>query len=127
MLEEVFDTQLISKPKCPTRSSDLTSLDFFLWSFLKGRVYEKNPLDVSALKSKIKREIDRITEALLSDVFENLKKRVQMCESKMENIFNTLCNRVNNDFITLLVVYNIIFGFSSCFVIYLSDTMLDYL
>ena len=46
---------------------------------LKGRVYENNPPDLSTLK--IKREIAQVTEAQLSDVFENLKKCVQMCES----------------------------------------------
>ena len=42
----------------------------------KGRVYEKNPPDLSALKSKIEREIAKVTEAQLSNVFENLKNRV---------------------------------------------------
>ena len=74
VLKEVFDTRLISKPKWPARSPDLTPPDFFLWGMLKGRVYEKNPPDLSALKLKIKREIAKITEAQLNDVFENLKK-----------------------------------------------------
>ena len=76
----------------------MTPQDFFLWGTLKGRVYEKNPPDLSALKSKIKREIAKVTEAQLSDVFENLKK---MCESEKWQI---LCNQVNIDFITLFVV-----------------------
>ena len=54
----------------------------FPLGMLKGHVYEKNPPDLSVLKSKIKREIAKVTEAQLSDVFENLKKRVQMCESE---------------------------------------------
>ena len=80
VLEEVFNTRLISKPKWPARSPDMTPPDFFLWGMLKGRVYEKNPSDLSALKPKTKREIAKVTEAQLSDVFENLKKRVHMCE-----------------------------------------------
>ena len=60
VLEEVFNTQLISKPKSPGRSPDLIPPDFFLWGILKGRVYEKNPPDLSALKSKIKSEIAKV-------------------------------------------------------------------
>ena len=90
VLEEVFDTRLTSKPKWTARSPDLTPPDFFLWSMLKGRVYEKNPPDLSALKLKIKREIDKITEAQLSDVLENLKKRLHMCESENGKHFQHL-------------------------------------
>ena len=49
MLEEVFNTRLISKPKWPARSPDLTPPDFFLWGMLKGRVYEYKPTDLRAL------------------------------------------------------------------------------
>ena len=90
VLEEVFNTRLISKPKWPARNPDLTPPYFFLWGMLKGRVYEKNPTDLSALKSKIKSEIAKVTEAQLSDVFENLKKRVQMCESENGEHFQHL-------------------------------------
>ena len=57
---------------------------------LKGRVYEKNPRDLSALELKIKREIAKVTEGQLSEVFENLKKRVQMFESENGKHFQHL-------------------------------------
>ena len=57
---------------------------------LKGRVYEKNPPNLNALKSKIKGEVAKVTEAKLSDVFENLKKCEQMCEGENGKHFQHL-------------------------------------
>ena len=80
---------MFTQPKWPTRSPDLTPPDFFLWGMLKARVYEKNPPDLSALKSRIKREIAKVTRAQLSDVLKIWKKRVQMCGSENGKHFQT--------------------------------------
>ena len=95
---------MFTQPKWPTRSPDLTPPDFFLWGMLKARVYEKNPPDLSALKSRIEREIAKVTRAQLSDVLKIWKNACKCVEAKMANIFNIWCNQINIDFITLFVV-----------------------
>ena len=79
--------------------------DFFLWGMLKARVYEKNPPDLSALKSRIKREIAKVTRAQLSDVLKIWKNACKCVEAKMANIFNIWCNQINIDFITLFCCF----------------------
>ena len=44
----------------PPRSCDLTPLDFFLWGYLKSKVYVDNPTTTRALQEEIKRCIDEI-------------------------------------------------------------------
>ena len=58
----VYTTQMAA------RIPHLTPQDFFLSGILKGPVYEKNPLDLSTLKSRMKCEIAKVTEAQLSDI-----------------------------------------------------------
>ena len=43
------------------RSPDLTSLDFFLRRFLKGKVYINRPCDLDELKENIIQEIRNLT------------------------------------------------------------------
>jgi hypothetical protein len=43
ILHEFFGENIISKGVWPPRSPDLTSPDFFLWSYLKDTVYRSNP------------------------------------------------------------------------------------
>jgi len=44
----------------PPRSPDLTSLDFFLWGYLKSKVYVTKPQDLDDLRGRITREIELI-------------------------------------------------------------------
>jgi hypothetical protein len=57
-LHEFFGDKLISKGLWPQRSPDLTSTDFFLWSYLKDTVYRSNPRDLKQLKTNITRAIE---------------------------------------------------------------------
>jgi hypothetical protein len=43
ILHKFFSENLIFKGFWPPRSSDLSSPDFFLWSYLKDTVYRSNP------------------------------------------------------------------------------------
>jgi hypothetical protein len=40
----------------PPRSPDLSTCDFFLWGYLKSRVYAHNPLTLADLKETVKQE-----------------------------------------------------------------------
>ena len=60
----------------PPYSPDLTPLDYFLWGYLKERVYEDNPDTIERLKENIKREIRRIPNDVLDRAMDNFNVRV---------------------------------------------------
>lgn len=63
----------------PPRSPDLSPLDFFLWGYLQGRVYQNLPVDRENLKARIRAACANITPQMLHDVRNNLMKRIAMC------------------------------------------------
>ncbi|EFN82647.1 hypothetical protein EAI_09010, partial [Harpegnathos saltator] len=64
----------------PPRSCDLTPLDFFLWGFLKGKVYANDPQTIPELKEEIRRTINEISPQLCQNVIENFVKRMNVCK-----------------------------------------------
>ncbi|KAL2739064.1 transposase [Vespula squamosa] len=68
----------------PPRSCDLTPLDFFLWRFLKSKVYVNKSTITHALKEKIKCCIHEIQPHLCKTVMKNFNKRVRMCQQSRE-------------------------------------------
>ena len=75
ILHEFFGENLIYKGLWPPRSPDLTSPDFFLWSYLKDTVYRSNPRDLKQLKMNI----EEVNEGTLRKVARNMVKRVDKC------------------------------------------------
>ena len=74
-LKSKIGEKFIDKKKYPPRSPDLNPCDYYLWGYLKSRVYSPLPKTLDQLKANIKPEI-------LKKVFENLKKR---CDLVIEN------------------------------------------
>lgn len=77
-----FQTRLISRLtdfNWPRRSPDLTVSDFFLWGYLKSRVYTTKPRDLEELKTKIHEEILIITLDMQQKVYENFVERLRDC------------------------------------------------
>ena len=60
----------------PPYSPDLNPPDYFLWGYLKDRVYENNPQTTEVLKDNIRREIRWIPQEMLSRVVDNFNVRV---------------------------------------------------
>ena len=63
LLNEKFPGRIISRNSevnLPPRSCDLTPLDFFLWGYLKSKVYANKPTTVQQLKDEIRRHIGEI-------------------------------------------------------------------
>lgn len=97
LLHEQFEGSLISRNgdvNWPPRSCDLTPLDFFLWGFLKSRVYADKPRTVEALKANIRREIAAIEPHLCNQVIENWTRRIRLTRQSrgghlMDIIFKT--------------------------------------
>jgi len=58
---------------------DLSTCDFYLWGYLKGKVYANNPKMLEDLKENIRTEIRRIDTAELHRVYDNMLQRAQKC------------------------------------------------
>lgn len=83
LLRTKFPDRVISRfgdQNWPPRSCDLTPMDFFLWGYLKGKVYANKPRTVEHLKEEIRRVIGEIEQPLCENVIENFKKRLTLCQ-----------------------------------------------
>jgi len=81
-LRKSFGNRLIFRKtefSWPPRSPDLSVCDFFLWGYLKQRVYVTKPRTLDELRTNIEEEISKITPALSNKVFENFQKRLDNC------------------------------------------------
>ena len=82
LLRETFNNRIISKNAdfaWPPYSPDLTAPDFFLWGYLKSKVYRNAPKTLQELKANIIEEIGRIDGVMLKKVMENAHKRAIEC------------------------------------------------
>src|SRR5688500_6796994 len=60
-----------------SRSCDLSPLDYFLWGFLKSKVYAKNPQTLNDLQQAIAACINEITCDTLAKVVKNWEFRMK--------------------------------------------------
>jgi hypothetical protein len=60
----------------PPRSCDLTPLDFFLWGYVKDKVYANHPQTIPDLKTNIRRTINEIPDEMLERVVTNAVQRM---------------------------------------------------
>lgn len=64
----------------PPRSPDLTPCDFYLWGFIKDRVYVPPlPTDLPELRIRIEAAVATIAEGTLNSVWEELNHRLDVC------------------------------------------------
>lgn len=83
LLRQKFHGRLISRngdQNWPPRSCDLTPCDFFLWGFVKSKVYATKIRTITELKAEIRRVIDEIELQSCENVIKNFVKRVQECQ-----------------------------------------------
>ncbi|CAH1992908.1 unnamed protein product [Acanthoscelides obtectus] len=77
-LQSFFGDRVISRRgnvPWPPRSCDLTPLDFFLWGYLKSKVYVNKPATLQELKNNIIAKINAIEPTMLQNVVENFDHR----------------------------------------------------
>ena len=93
-LQQRFPDRLISRRCDPQRlphSPDLNPPDFYLWGYLKDRVYGNNPQTIPDLKAAITEAIRAILREEYGRVIENFARRIQMCLQRrganLEHIF----------------------------------------
>ena len=65
----------------PPRSPDLTPCDFFLWGYLKSKVYTSPPVDLADLQNRIRNEVEalRSSPATIRNVMQTMLRRCQLC------------------------------------------------
>jgi len=63
----------------PPRLLDLTDPDFFLWGYLKSKVYSNHPTGLHTLKENIREEIAKLSEETLQVVMHSFLIRVHLC------------------------------------------------
>jgi len=79
---EMFPGRLISLRGAvgwPARSPDLSPYDFFLWGYLKEKVFKHRPRSLEDLKERIRQEIDAIPPEITRRVMKNFRERLQQC------------------------------------------------
>jgi transposase len=84
-LAEHFGNRIISRNfdfPWPARSPDLNPCDFWLWGFLKSKVYAPAPATLNELKERITDCIAHINIDILRNVVGNFADRVILCEAR---------------------------------------------
>ena len=66
---------------CPPKFPDLIPQKFFLWRFLKCKIYANKPKTIEELKNYIRGDVAEISPETLVNVMENAKKRARFCLS----------------------------------------------
>lgn len=86
----ILDTQLTGRwigrrghIEWPARSPDLTVCDFWLWPYLRDKVYSDhtNFKSIQDLKDRIRYEINAIPSHMFSSSFKNFHHRVEACNA----------------------------------------------
>jgi len=84
LLSQIFINRIISRGSAfgwPPRSSGVTAPDFFLWGYLKDRVYINKPRTIMQLKENIREEIKALTPKSLTAIMKHAIERVRLCEA----------------------------------------------
>ena len=63
----------------PAWSPDLTPCDFFLWGYLKAKVYSHRPGTIEQLKEAIRQEVAAIPPSMTRKALDNFRERLQQC------------------------------------------------
>ncbi|KAI4460770.1 transposable element tc3 transposase-like protein [Holotrichia oblita] len=75
-LQQFFDTRIFN---FPARSPDLTILDYFIFPYLKNTIFKIRHQTIEELRNAIVNSCADITEEILINSFESMKRRVQLC------------------------------------------------
>lgn len=82
-LDQVFANRWIGRRgviEWPARSPDLTPLDYFLWGYLKSKVYLNRPANLEDLKARIRQEIRRISPEVIANIQSEFIRRLGYCQ-----------------------------------------------
>ena len=80
-LNETFPNRWIGRngpTPWPPRSPDITPLDFFLWGYVKNRVYRTPVRDVETLQSRIIEVLATVNEEMLENTWREIEYRLDI-------------------------------------------------
>ncbi|GBM29608.1 hypothetical protein AVEN_130086-1 [Araneus ventricosus] len=83
-IRNTFHQQVIGYGGCVEwlpRSPDLNPFDFFLWGYIKQRVYATPPPTLQDLRNRITDACASVSPAMLYNVQREVQFRVQMCSA----------------------------------------------
>ena len=93
-LNNVFGRQWIGlgsqTQEWPPRSPDLTLLDFFLWGYVKEKVYKTEPTTIENMQQRIRNVFRSITPTVLNRVRNNFQNRLRLCIQQGGRVFEHL-------------------------------------
>ena len=84
-LEENFPQKWIGRGgpvNWPARSPDLTSMDFYLWGYVKSKVYHTPATTIKDMKERIREALRSITPVTLFQGGQNFLSRIEACINK---------------------------------------------
>ena len=82
LLDRTFPNKWIGRRgpiEWPPRSPDLSPMDFFMWGYLRDKVYSTKPVSVEDLKERIIAEINAMPLNLVLDVCRSVFFRYERC------------------------------------------------
>lgn len=97
LLHEIFPSGVISRfgdIDWPPRSPDLTAPDYFLWGYLKDKVYINQPKTITQLKDNISEQIAMISIELCQKVMQNSIKIAETCKAARGGHFNDIIFKI---------------------------------
>ena len=96
----------------PAQSPDLSSCDYFLWGYLKSKVFEARPATIKELKERIHAEIHAITPAVLRRVSENFHTRLTQCVQNNGRHFPDIIFKTWNFFVSTQISTYVLFDYA---------------
>jgi hypothetical protein len=78
-MHEFFGKRIVGRGIWPPRYPDITPPDFFMWEFLKERVYSNSPLSLDKVKHNAEQTFAKIYPETLRKVARNTLKRADAC------------------------------------------------
>ena len=82
----------MNKQQWPPRSPDLNPCDYFLWCYLKSKVYKSLPKTLNDLKANIRKDVKKINTSTLESIFFNFFERCQLVVEKNGGQFEKKLN-----------------------------------
>jgi hypothetical protein len=82
VVREMFPERVVSlrgELPLPARSHDLSVCDYFLWEYLKAKVYTIRPRTIDNLKITIWKQISAIPENMARQALGNLRATLEEC------------------------------------------------
>ena len=87
-----LNLNLKAEVEWPSHSPDLTPPDFFLWGYLKNRVYGTNPKSLQELQNNIRSEVRKISLETCRAAINAVQRRAALCLQRngghMENMLH---------------------------------------